>query len=390
MSKKIILIVIGSLNRGGTEGHVAQVFSQIDKNRYTIVIYTTSHKGIWASFLEKNGVRVIEPPVTTQLIKHKFLGKSLLYVFSLIKLSYVMLRLRPSIVHCFLPGAYLMGGICAVGTRCQKLVMSRRSLNNYQKKHRLLTRIERYLYRKTDLIIGNSQAVNQQLLAEGVRKEKIALIYNGIDVEKFDLKNNFSLLRQNLEIKSGSFVMIIVANLFAYKGHADLFHALDLIQSDLPSDWILLCVGKDMGIGKELKALADDLNLLSHIQWIGECSDVLPLLSLAHLGILCSHEEGFSNSILEYMAMGLPMIVTDVGGNSEAVHHGIHGFLVPPKDFMTLGAGILSIAKNPELRKKMGLLAKQRVMNDFSLSRCIQQYEMTYAALLKEDALCAE
>lgn len=379
MAKKSILIVISSLNRGGTEGHVLQVFSKINREKYTIVVYTTSHKGVLAGALESQGVNVIEPPCAAVLRKFGRLGRYLLYGISSLKLSFLMLRLRPAIVHCFLPGAYLMGGICAIVTRCTKLVMSRRSLNYYQTKHVFLSRIERWLYKKTDLIIGNSKAVNRQLLEEGVSEDKLVLLYNGVDLEKFH--------KSGAEKTKDSFTMIIVANLFAYKGHIDLIHALVSIKQELPKHWKLLCVGKDAGMENVLKTLTSDLQLSNHIQWLGECSDVVSLLSQADLGILCSHEEGFSNSILESMAMELPMVVTDVGGNAEAVLDGLNGLVVPPKNSTQLAQAILSLANDPARRQQMALASHERAVQCFSLKSCIHYYEMQYEKLLSEPSL---
>lgn len=372
--KKTLLVVIGSLNRGGTEGHVAQVFSNINRKHYSIIVYTTSHKGVLAPMLAAHGIKIITPPCATQLKKLGKLGKYFLYFLSSLKLSLLMLRLRPAVVHCFLPGAYLLGGVCAVATRCSKLVMSRRSLNYYQSKHRLFAYIERWLHRKTDLIIGNSRAVIQQLRDEGVSKEKMVLLYNGVDLEKFTNKN--------ITHTHDVFTMIIVANLFAYKGHVDLLHALAAIKAELPKKWRLLCVGKDAGMKKQLQALTNRLKLADHIEWLGERSDVPSLLSCADMGVLCSHEEGFSNSILENMAMGLPMVVTDVGGNAEAVWDGVHGLVVSPKNPTQLAQAILTLAHDEKLRQRMATAAHERACQCFSLEGCVHQYEMQYATLL--------
>src|SRR5205823_891079 len=125
---------------------------------------------------------------------------------------------------------------------------------------------------------------------------------------------------------------IIVANLIPYKAHTDLFHALAQISPKLPADWTLLCVGRDTGYGAKLEKFSQELKLSDHIQFLGERRDVRELLAHAHIGILCSHEEGFANAILEGMTTGLPMIVTDVGGNAEAVVHEKTGLVVPPHD----------------------------------------------------------
>lgn len=376
MAKEALLIVIGSLNRGGAEGHVAQVFSKINREKYSVVIYTTSHKGVLAPDLEKHGIKIVAPPCSIFLRKFGKLGRYFLYLCSWLRLCVLILQLRPAIVHCFLPGAYLMGGISVFVTRISKLAMSRRSLNYYQAKHPILASVERWLHKKTDLALGNSKAVTLQLIEEGFDKEKLALIYNGVDLKKFS--RELTVARYN------EFTMIIVANLFAYKGHSDLLHALSFIKTDLPKHWKLLCVGKDAGMGNELKKLTQQLGLYECVEWLGERADIIALLSHADLGILCSHEEGFSNSILESMAMGLPLVVTDVGGNSEAVIDGSNGLVVPPKNPKQLSRAILTLANNPERRNQMGIAARARAKLHFSLENCVNDYEIQYEKLLHE------
>src|SRR3546814_21107429 len=85
------------------------------------------------------------------------------------------------------------------------------------------------------------------------------------------------------------------------------------------------------------------------------------------IGILCSRQEGFANSILEGMAAGLPMIVTDAGGNAEAVVDGETGRVVPPHEPKILGEAILDLVNSPETRRRMGAVGKRRISETFSL-----------------------
>ena len=108
-----------------------------------------------------------------------------------------------------------------------------------------------------------------------------------------------------------------------------------------------------------------------------------PLLAAADIGILSSNcNEGFSNGILESMAAGLPMVVTAVGGNAEAVLDGQTGFVVPPHDPTTLGNAILTLADDPCLRKKMGTRARARATEHFSLAASAATYRELYENLL--------
>ena len=116
--------------------------------------------------------------------------------------------------------------------------------------------------------------------------------------------------------------------------------------------------------------------------WLGQRDDAPALLAAAGVGILCSHQEGFSNSILEGMAAGLPMLVTDVGGNAEAVVDGETGLVVPAHDPARLGAALASLAGDPAPRRAMGAAGRRRAAEHFSLDECVAAYERLYEGLL--------
>jgi glycosyltransferase involved in cell wall biosynthesis len=251
--------------------------------------------------------------------------------------------------------------------------MSRRSLNLYQNNHPYLHRLERILHRRMQMLVANSKAVLNELRQEA-DTVPVALIYNGVDLSNIAPPPQ---RRRNPD----RLTLIIVANLIPYKAHADLFHALALAAEKLPASWELLCVGRDDGHGPILADLARRLHLERHIRMLGSRADIPTLLASADIGVLCSHEEGFSNAILEGMAAGLPMVVTDVGGNAEAIIDRESGLIVPARDPAALGAAILALASDVKLRETMGRAARSRVEMHFSLDQCVQRYDAIYRKL---------
>ena len=379
-----LLVVVGDLELGGTERHVVQVLSRLARKRYRVLVYALSHKGKLAPELEAVGISVLEPPYSAFL--RSVLGRAgrrtLLLAISLTRLCLLMLRQRPAIVHFFLPEAYVAGALCALTTRCPVRVMSRRSLNVYQRNRPITSRIERWLHRRMQAVLGNSAAVVDELRAEGVPPDRLGLIYNGVDLAPFTVER--SSKRAELGIDEDALVMVIVANLIAYKGHVDLLDALAGVRDALAKGWVLLCVGRDDGPGKALKAHAGDHGLGDHVRWLGERLDVPALLCCADIGILCSHQEGFANVILEGMAAALPMVVTDVGGNREAVIDRVTGVIVPPGDPESLGRAVLDLAREPTRRRAMGQAGRRRAAETFSLEPCVARYERLYGALISD------
>lgn len=382
-NRPAILIVIGSLGLGGTERHLAQVLPYLVAQGWPIAVYTLTEAGVLAPELEAAGVRIIAPPSQrpwAQLSRPRRIARLALRALGLLK---VVRRLRPQIVHYFLPQAYLLGGAALWFCRPQIEVMSRRSLNAYQRKKPLFARLEQRLHRRMTAILGNSEAVLAELAEEpGMRRDQLVLIRNGVDTARFAACDR-AKARQRLGLASEAFIMVIVANLIPYKGHGDLIDALAHVRSSLPSSWRLLCVGRDDGIGSVLEERAKQLGLGDNISWLGERNDVADMLAAADIGILCSHEEGFSNAILEGMAAGLPMIVTDVGGNREAMTDGVTGLIVPSRAPQKLGEAIVTLANDPALRKAMSKASRERAVKRFSLESCITDYNQFYGLLVE-------
>lgn len=379
-----ILYVIGSLEVGGAELHVVRIAKELKLHGYSPEIFVLERKGPLLQALEKFDIPVFSPPAlnySSCFASLKRLGRILKIFTAIVSVMVYMVRRRPDVSHFFLPEAYLVGGFAALATNTGPLVMSRRSLNRYQDSHRLYFFCERWLHQFMAAICGNSKAVISELEEEGVKKEKLHLIYNGLDPAQFNKLKKPAVVRGELGIKDDAIIFIVVANLIAYKGHQDLLNAFSEIKEKLPIKWACLFVGRDDGIGNDLHNYAELLGLSSHFHFTGSRADIPDLLCASDVGVLCSHEEGFSNAILEGMAASLPMIVSDVGGNSEAVKNGVNGIVVPPSSPNLLGAALLSLALDSDLRKKMGQSGYSIVVDNFAFKSTISAYTSLYKTL---------
>lgn len=375
-----ILYVIGSLDVGGAERHVTQVSIKLKERGWEPEFFVLTMGGPLTDNLKRCGIPIYGVRLPTWVVKlvsnARLRARLTLLLTSIVLIKTIWLR-RPTVLHFFLPAAYIIGGLVSLFAIVPTRIMSRRSLNHYQSAYPISTKIELFLHSRMDMVCGNSLAVLKDLEDEGVDEKHLRLIYNGIDMASFTGPFDRSKERIQKEIPERSFVFVLVANLIPYKGHADLIEALARIKDDLPEHWLLLCLGRDDGIGASLKAHAEKLGLNEHIRFLGSRPDVNDFLRLADVGLLCSHEEGFSNAILECMAAGLPMVVTDVGGNAEAVVDGETGYVVPAHSPESLADAILRMNKQGELIR-MGAKARQRAEELFSMTACIDGYEAMY------------
>jgi glycosyltransferase involved in cell wall biosynthesis len=380
-----ILFVIGDLDTGGAERHLVKLLPALSRHHFRPFVYTLTHKGTLSPQLERAGVEVFQPPLATVTRRLPSLVRRLTFLpLTIPSLAWLMVRRRPDIVHFFLPAAYLIGGICARIARIKVRVMSRRSLNVYQRAHPFLARLERWLHQWLTAALGNSRVVVAQLIQEGIPANRLGLIYNGIDMSEFSGLPERSVTRTSLGLEQEALIFVIVASLIPYKGHRDLLAALHRVRDQLPQPWRLLCVGKDIGIGAELRAYTESLGLQGNVSWLGERFDVPAILQASDIGIMCSHQEGFSNSVIECMAAGLPMIVTDVGGNSEAVLDGVTGLLVPVQDEAALAAAVLTLGNDPRRCRSMGKAGKEGA-GRFSFHGCLVRYLRLYSAIGIDD-----
>lgn len=144
------------------------------------------------------------------------------------------------------------------------------------------------------------------------------------------------------------------------------------------------------GAGKEELArflyTVEDLELKGVVRWRGavRADEVAERLREADIFLHASHSEGISNAVLEAMACGLPVVCTDAGGMREAVRDGIDGFVVPVRDVEAMAEALVRLARDPELRRRMGAAARQRVLEEFTLEKQTREWRALYEGLLAE------
>ena len=381
-----IVIVTGSLQVGGAERQIAQTVPRLDRDRWHVDILTLSQPGPLADELERAGFRVFSPPLVNRIARTGPLIRLLRAIITIPWLWFWFLRNRPEIAHFVLPEAYLIGGLCALLAGQKRMIMSRRSLANYQDRHPLLSKVERFLHPRMSVIIANSEAIRRDLVQERAPNKRLWVIRNGVNTEVFRPDHTRgAALREELEINPDAFVLVIVANLIPYKGHTDLIDALARIDSDLPDGWQLLCVGRDDGIGAALKAQSETSGLSGNIRFLGSRSDIPDLLNAADMSLLCSYEEGLPNAIIEAMSSGTAVVSTEVGGTSEIIDDGINGILVPPGDPVALSRAILELSRDTEQRHIMGQAARTEIERTYDLEICARAYDDIYQLVMASD-----
>lgn len=228
--------------------------------------------------------------------------------------------------------------------------------------------IERRAFDLANAVVANSEKVRDYLTAAGVPDAKLEVIYNGIDISRFiEVGEDRDQTLSELGLPPGYRFVTIVANLRSpVKDHAMFLKAASLVAENIvDAGFVIAGEGE---LVDEIKQMATDLGVGDRTFFIGRCSRVPELLSVSELCVLSSKSEGFSNSIIEYMAAGKPVVATNVGGAAEAIEEGVTGYLVESGDADLMAERITSLLNDRASAAKFGQEGRRRVTERFSIS----------------------
>ncbi len=379
--EKSLMVVVASLRVGGTERHIGAVLPELARAGWKVVVRRTGVDGPIGDVLRAHGIEIVDADISTDMTAWlpPVIRGVVAYLIHAVPMARDIRRRRPAIVHSFLPGPSTIAGIACLLARHKPFIVSRRALNLYQANNPRAALLERFVMRGANVILGNSRAVMRDLADEGHDPSRFALIYNGVPpTGEVTLRTAFRAREGWSEVE---IAIVIVANLLSYKGHLDLIEALALLPSDL-SNWTLNIVGRDDGEGAAMTARILALGLQSRVRFLGARDDVASILAASDIAVSASHEEGFSNSVIEAMAAGLPVVATAVGGSVDAVADGITGYLVSVRSPIELGEALARLIADGDERVRLGSAGLARVKSHFSLDACVQSYSSLYAGIL--------
>ncbi len=366
--RPLVVHVIFELGTGGLENGLVNIINRMPAYRHAIVCLT--HSGIFAERITAD-VDIYE--------LHKKPGHDLGVFWRLWRL---LTRLRPAIVHT--------RNLAPLETQILGLLMPRvkrvhgehgrdmDDLDGSNPRYRFLRRLLRPLIHRYITVSEDLASYLRCIIR--VPEAKIRQIYNGVDTCKFS-----AVSKARVDDLPGNFqgdVKIIgtVGRLAAVKDQPTLVRAFAKICADYPARLLLVGDGPKRG---ELENTIAELAIGDKVYLAGDRTDVPALLSSMDVFVLPSLAEGISNTILEAMASGLPVIATDTGGNPELVRDGENGLLVPVGDDDALALALAKLLASDELARQMGERGRWRVLQEFDWSRTVARYQGVYDELLE-------
>jgi len=376
---KCLYIIDRLVGFAGTEKHLYLISTHLNRKENfscRIVAFNTNQSIIRVFAKENVTVRSfnLEKIYDIPALK-KFIN-----LFSFIK-SY-----RPDIVQTF----HFMSdtfGVCAAKLAGVPLIISSRRDMGYlkNKRHIYLNRLINPFIHK---FMSVSNSVRQNLSkVEKIPLEKIKTIYNGVDLNNYQLRDNAKKAgRTKLGIKKNAFVLGIICILRPEKDIHFFLKAISELNSQI-KDLTALIIG-DGPMADELIQYSKKIGISDKTHFAGyvyDCRDYL-----AAMDILCvtSWTEGFSNVILEGMAMGKPVVATNVGGNPEQIVDSVTGILFNSGDIQSFVRSVIRLNDSPELCKAMGIEGRKRVEKYHSFSKNCQNLESFYRELLSRHKSC--
>ena len=370
-----------TLSIAGTERQLMNLGRSLDPSRFELHFACLKRCGHFLKEIEASRRPLVEYPINS-LYNHNTFIKQLKFA------QYIKYN-RIHIVHTygFYPNVFAIPAAWLAGAPV--IVASVRDTGGYQTPTQ--SRVQKLVCRLADCIVVNAEAISDWLIAEGYDPEKITVIRNGIDLSHFTTKTRGSRLREELGLPQGAPVIAVLSRLHRFKGIEYFLEAAMIVSRRFPAVRFLI-VGEGMVVDspykRELEGYAARLGLGERVVFAGFRLDVPEILSEVAVSVLpCVSSEGLSNTLLESMAAGVPVVATKVGGNSEAVEQGATGLLVPPRDSAALAQAICRLLDCPDLSSRFGQAGRERVIQRFSLERMVQETESLYLDLLNRAGL---
>lgn len=307
---------------------------------------------------------------------HKFELSKLVDFKCFYEIAKFMQNRRFDIVHTHMAKADFYGRTAARLVGVPVIISSIHNRDQW-KANIFLMLMNRLSLQYTDELIAVSKDVKNHILSlREASSEKIVVIYNGIDPEKFKC-TSFYDAKDIIEFIPGcNFVVGCIARFYEQKGHIYLIHAMKEVIKEFPKTTLVL-VG-DGPLTGSIREEVKRVGLSSHVVFTGRLKDVSYILSRCNLVVLPSLWEGFGLALIEGMSMEKPVVGTRVGGIPEIIEDGVVGRLVPPKDAFILSNAILEIARDSSKQKIMGTLGRKRVEELFNLHKIIYQMQDRY------------
>ena len=364
-SRRIRVVeILATGTNGGAQEHLFNLLSRLDASRYEASVVALSD-GSAVRKLRRAGfaVTVIDEPDDAIAVG---------------TLTAHLADVRPDVIHAHMYRAEVVGTKAAIALRdaghrrpyvVSTVHSSRvRSQEDREELRRLTPSIDR--------LIAVSTAIERKIADEGREGAPVELIYNGVDLERYDHQEPCCTLRDEYGMEPGSQLVGVVARLEPEKGHPTLLEAWPSVLRRVPNAYLMI-----IGEGSRhdaLGQLASDLRIAHRVVFTGRRDDVPAVTAALDVAVLPSYREAQGLSILEAMALSRPVVATNVGGIPEVIEDGVSGLLVPPHDPEALADAITRLLVDHPFADMIARAGHDVVRSRFCLEHMVAEVSRIY------------
>ena len=372
--KRKIFYLVDSFNIGGTETQAVELARRMDPAQYDVTLACLRKEGPLLERLNGSTVNVVEFHPKGGIDSPRGL-------YQVARMVAYLRRGKFDVVHAHDLWSNMIGIVAGELAGVPVIVTSQRDLSHgdwYQgRRKKWLRRAQN----ASSAILTNARMIREGLVGqEGLAAEKVRVIYNGVDLDKFE--SSPSMRAKLFPGMERAKLIVLVGNMHTdVKGHPTLIAAAPKVVSRLPQARFVL-VG-DGGQRKDFEAAAQAAGVGANFMFLGRRNDVADILAACDIAVLPSAAEGMPNAVLEYMAAGLPVVASAVGGNLEVIADGATGLLVPPGDAEALGKGLLRLLADDVLALRVARKGRELVEQRFSFERLTREVGALYEELLQ-------
>jgi len=374
--KRVLQIVASS--RGGGAEVLRCLVKGLDPNEFESVVIMPNDGG----HVAENDFRDLGAAL------HRFTLDASFNVSEFLRLRRFVRGGHFDIVHVHGSRAALWGRLAAIGRQRPRIVFGVHGLSivHYTGlKRTLLVSTERVLRLITDATLCDSTVERDDILKWRIGSpDKASVIWNGIDLGRLlTPPRDRAQAREKLQMDDNVLILVMVARLHKPRDFETLIAGMVRIVRELPHARLLI-VG-DGPLRPHVENLIERDHLQKHVRLLGLVRDVAEVLAAADVALLITAGwEGLPLAALEAMALGLPLIISDVGGNREAIVNGETGYLIPQRDATAFVKAALDLLNEPARAQRMGQAGAARVRREFGLQTMSDKVAQVYRALLRD------
>lgn len=357
--------IIPTLDQGGAEKQLCLLCTHLDRHKFDVHVVVLTHTGPRESALREAGIPV-------HFINKRGKFDPLAYL----RLKRKLVQLRPDIVQTWLFAANSYGRAAARSARVPIIIAGERSVDPWKGSWQIF--IDKWLMKHTTAVITNTSAVTEFYASRGVPTDRFAVIPNAVEPFAGPAITREEAYRR-LGIPPRSKLVLAIGRLWPQKGYQDLIWAGELMAVAHGDAWLVI-VG-DGPQRERLQQFRDDTRAENTVKFAGERTDTRELLSAADLLWNGSLYEGQSNTILEAMSQGVPVVASDIPGNRDLVVHDKTGYLYALGDINNLTRSSTRLLNDPLLWSRLSQASAARAREEFSVERMVERYEEMYKRL---------